>query len=124
MRDEMKIAKIIGWIGVIAMTAALLNGFIAGDFARDGGELLANPWGLVSLVDLYVGFALFSIWIAFRETKILVAVIWILLMMVLGFFTGAVYLLVALYTSKGDWVRFFLGGRTEQYIQARKKSRK
>ena len=120
----MKIAKIIGWLGVIAMTAALLNGFIAGDFARDGGELLANPWGLVSFVDLYVGFALFSIWIAFRETKVLVAVIWILLMMVLGFFTGAVYLLVALYTSKGDWVRFFLGGRTEQYIQARKKSRK
>jgi len=124
MRNEMKIAKIIGWLGVIAMTAALLNGFIAGDFARDGGELLANPWGLVSFVDLYVGFALFSIWIAFRETKVLMAVIWILLMMVLGFFTGAVYLLVALYTSKGDWVRFFLGGRTEQYIQARKKSRR
>jgi hypothetical protein len=124
MRDEMKIAKIIGWLGVIAMTAALLNGFIVGDFGRDGGELLANPWGVVSLVDLYVGFALFSIWIAFRETKVVVAVVWILLMMVLGFFTGAVYLLVALYASKGDWVRFFLGGRTEQYIQARKKSRK
>ena len=120
----MKIAKIIGWLGVIAMTAALLNGFIVGDFARDGGELLANPWGLVSFVDLYVGFALFSIWIAFRETKVMVAVIWIILMMVLGFFTGAVYLLVALYTSKGDWVRFFMGGRTEQYIQARKKSRR
>jgi hypothetical protein len=120
----MKIAKIIGWLGVIAMTAALLNGFIVGDFGRDGAELLANPWGVVSLVDLYVGFALFSIWIAFRETKVVVAAVWILLMMVLGFFTGAVYLLVALYSSKGDWVRFFLGGRTDQYIQARKKSRK
>mgnify|MGYP001303887205 CR=1 FL=1 len=118
----MKIAKIIGWLGVIAMTAALLNGFIAGDFARDGGELLTNPWGVVSLVDLYVGFALFSIWIAFRETKVIVAVVWIILMMVLGFFTGAVYLLVALYTSKGDWVRFFLGGRTDKYIQAHNSS--
>lgn len=111
----MKIAKIIAWLGALAMTAALLNGFIAGDFGRDGGELLANPWGIVSIVDLYVGFALFSIWIAYRETNIALTVIWIILMMVLGFFTGAVYVLIALYSSKGDWVRFFLGGRADQF---------
>jgi hypothetical protein len=115
----MKIAKIIAWLGVLAMTAVLLNGFIAGDFSQDGGELLANPWGIVSIVDLYVGFVLFSLWIGFRETKIIVAVIWIVLMMVLGFFTGSAYVLVALYTSKGDWVKFFLGGRADQLIQSR-----
>lgn len=115
----MKVAKIIAWLGAVAMTIALLNGFIAGDFARDGGELLANPWGVVSLVDLYVGFALFSLWIAFRETKLIVAVIWIVLMMVLGFFTGAVYVLIALYSSQGDWVRFFLGGRAEKVLNSR-----
>ncbi len=114
----MKVAKVIAWLGALAMTAALLNGFIAGDFARDGGALLANPWGVVSFVDLYVGFALFSIWIAFRETKVVLAVIWIILMMVLGFFTGAVYVLIALYRSEGDWVRFFLGGRAEKLSQA------
>jgi len=109
----MKTAKIIAWLGLIAMTGALLNGFIAGDFSRDGGELLANPWGIVSIVDLYVGFILFSLWIAFRETKIISAVIWIVLMMVLGFFTGSVYVLITLYASKGDWVKFFLGGRAD-----------
>lgn len=116
----MKIAKIIAWLGVLAMTAVLLNGFVVGDFSRDGGELLANPWGIVSIVDLYVGFVLFSLWIAFRETKIITAVIWIVLMMVLGFFTGSVYVLIALYASKGDWVKFFLGGRTDQLIQSRR----
>ncbi len=115
----MKVAKVIAWLGAAAMTAALLNGFLAGDFARDGGELLANPWGVVSFVDLYVGFALFSIWIAFRETNVALAVMWILLMMVLGFFTGAVYVLIALYRSDGDWVRFFLGGRAEMLRQAK-----
>lgn len=110
----MKIAKLIAWLGALAMLAVLLNGFIVGDFSRDGGELLANPWGIVSIVDLYVGFALFSIWIAFRETNILMAVIWIVLMMVLGFFTGSVYVLIALYSSKGDWVKFFLGARADQ----------
>jgi hypothetical protein len=114
----MRIAKIIAWLGVIAMTAVLLNGFINGDFGQDGGELLRNPWGIVSLIDLYVGFALFSLWIGFREKSVLMAVIWIILMMVLGFFTGSLYVLIALYHSKGDWLKFFLGSRKEQLLKS------
>ena len=105
----MKIAKLIAWIGLLAMTAALLNGFINGNFGEDGGELLSNPWGMVSLVDLYVGFVLFSIWIAFREKNVLLAIIWIILMMVLGFFTGSLYIFIALIKSGGDWKKFWLG---------------
>jgi len=116
----MKIAKIIAWLGLLAMTAVLLNGFINGNFGEDGSALLANPWGLVSLVDLYVGFALFSVWIAFRETNVIAAIFWILLMMVLGFFTGSLYMLIALYQSKGDWLTFFLGKRKETMLSARK----
>ncbi len=85
----MKAAKLIAIIGIIAMTAVLVNGFVNGNFSQDGAELLANPWGIVSFVDLYVGFALFSIWIAFREKNLLLAIVWIVLMMVLGFFTGS-----------------------------------
>ncbi len=113
----MKVAKVVAWLGVIAMTAVLLNGFIRGDFAKDGGELLANPWGIVSLVDLYVGFALFSLWIGFREKNMPLAVLWIILMMVLGFFTGSLYVLLALYQSKGDWLTFFFGGRKDQVLK-------
>ena len=112
----MKIAKIIAWLGLLAMTAVLLNGFINGNFGEDGSALLANPWGLVSLVDLYVGFALFSVWIAFRETNVIAAIFWILLMMVLGFFTGSLYMLIALYQSKGDWLTFFLGKRKDALL--------
>lgn len=115
----MRIAKLIAWIGLLAMTGALLNGFINGDFGTDGAELLANPWGVVSIVDLYVGFALFSIWIAFRETSVPVAVIWIVLVMVLGFFTASLYVLILLYRCEGDWLWFFLGGRTESVLKSR-----
>ena len=61
----MKLAKVIAWIGVFAMTGALLNGFVNGSFFEDGSVILNNPWGIVSLVDLYVGFILFAMWIAF-----------------------------------------------------------
>jgi hypothetical protein len=37
-------------------------------------------------------------------------------MMVLGFFTGSLYVLIALYRSKGNWLDFLLGRRKEQYL--------
>jgi hypothetical protein len=113
----MKIAKLIAWIGLIAMSAVLVNGFVNGNFSEDGAELLANPWGLVSFVDLYVGFALFSVWIAFREKNAFSAIFWILLMLVLGFFTGSLYMLISLNQSKGDWLKFFLGSRKDQVLK-------
>lgn len=113
----MRIAKLIAFLGVIAMTAAILNGFIQGDFASDGAELMANPWGIVSLVDLYVGFILFSLWIGFREGSMVSSVIWIILMLALGFFTASLYILIKLYESDGDWLTFFLGARKETVLK-------
>lgn len=107
----MKLAKAIALLGLLAMTAALLYGFTIGDFAQEGSQLLAMPWGIVSLVDLYVGFILFSGWIIYRERTLLPSIIWVVLMMVLGFWTGALYTFIALQTSGGDWRRFWLGKR-------------
>ena len=107
----MKIAKIIAALGVLAMTGVLLYGFTVGDFGKDGAELLQNPWGIVSMVDLYTGFILFSAWIVYREQSLVRSVIWVILMMVLGFFTGSLYVLLALFASKGDWKVFWMGQR-------------
>ncbi|MFW6256910.1 MAG: DUF1475 family protein [Bacillota bacterium] len=73
----MKIVKVITWIGLTAMVVVLLNGFVNGNFRQDGSELLSNPWGIVSLVDLYVGFIIFSMWIVFREKNMIVSFVWI-----------------------------------------------
>ena len=110
----MKIAKIISLVGLLAMTGVLIYGFTIGDFLAEGSKLMAMPWGIVSLVDLYVGFALFSCWIVFREKSWLPSVIWVILMMVLGFWAGALYTYLALHTSGNDWKRFWYGKRLEQ----------
>lgn len=107
----MRTGKWIAWIGLLAMTLGLTNGFLNGDFFVDGGALFENPWGVMSLIDLYVGFTLFSMWIYFREKTWVAKVSWILAMMILGFFTGALYILYAFYTCKSDWLTFFLGHR-------------
>ena len=110
----MKLAKAISFFGLLAMTVVLIYGFTVGNFREDGAALLSNPWGIVSIVDLYVGFILFSMWIVYREKSVSRSIIWVILMMVLGFFTGSLYTFIALQTSDGDWRRFFMGSRASQ----------
>lgn len=110
----MKSAKMIAALGVLAMTAALIYGFTAGDFGVDGAQLLKNPWGVVSMVDLYTGFTLFSAWIVYREKSVLRSLVWVVLMMVLGFFAGSLYVLLALFASQGDWRNFWMGQRADE----------
>lgn len=105
----MKIAKIISLLGVLAMTAVLIYGFTIGDFSGEGSQLLSMPWGIVSLVDLYTGFTLFSMWIIYREKFLPVTIVWTVAMMTLGFFAGALYTFLALQASNGDWRKFWLG---------------
>lgn len=119
----MKTAKILSFTGILAMTLVLVYGFTKGNFFEDGGALMKNPWGIVSLVDLYVGFTLFSIWMAMREKNIPLLILWIASVMVLGFFAASVYVFLNLMRSRGDVLQFFLGDRKEE-ILAKEKFRK
>ena len=105
----MKIAKIISILGMLAMTAVLIYGFTVGDFFGEGSKLFAMPWGIVSLVDLYTGFTLFSMWIIYREKSLPIAILWTVAMLTLGFFAGSLYTFIALQTSGEDWRKFWLG---------------
>jgi len=110
----MKIAKLISILCLFAMTGILLFAFTKGNFGAEGAKLIAMPWGIVSLVDLYTGFILFSAWIVYREKSIARATIWVILMMVLGFFTASLYAFLALQSSGGSWKKFWLGKNWEK----------
>jgi hypothetical protein len=105
----MRLAMIVTGLGAAAMGAVLIYAFTQGDIAAEGAQLLSMPWGIVSLVDLYVGFALFSGWIVYREESLVRAIVWIFFVMVLGFFTASLYAFLALRASAGDWRRFWMG---------------
>ena len=107
----MKIAKIVTILGALVMAGIIGYAFIAGDFGAEGAKLVAMPWGIVSLVDLYTGFTLFSGWIVFREKSAPIAVLWIVAVMTLGAFAMSLYAFLALQASGGDWKKFWMGSR-------------
>lgn len=105
----MKGATALSVLGLLAMTGVLVYGFTVGDFFSEGSLLASMPWGVVSLVDLYTGFALFSGWIIYREPSRVAAIAWTIAMLILGFWAGSLYALVNLIKSRGDWRVFWLG---------------
>ncbi len=97
-----------------ATVLAVLIGWAtaSGRFWEEGSALFAMPWGRVTLVDLYVGFALFSGWVLFRERSKARALACVALVMTLGNAFAAVYVAGALVRSRGCWSRFWLGHRS------------
>jgi len=105
----MKTLTVLAGLGVLAMIAAIIFAFLSGDFAREGRQLLSMPWGVTSLVDLYVGFVLFCAWILFRQGNTAGAWLWIILVLTLGALAICLYILSLLRSSAGDWQHFFMG---------------
>lgn len=93
----------------LIMGGALAYGFIVGDFWVDGGELMDNPWGIVSLFDVYVGFFFFIGWIAYRESCPGLILGWAIAICVGGNVIAGIYAIIALLKSKGNASVFFMG---------------
>ena len=109
----MRAATLLAALAALGMLALIGRAFAVGSFGHEGSILFALAWGKVTLADLYVGFALFSGWVVFREKHLARALGFVLLVLTLGNAFTAVYVLVALLRSRGSWARFWLGHRAE-----------
>lgn len=107
----MNVAKIVSVLGILVMAGVIGYAFLVGDFAAEGAQLMSMPWGIVSLVDLYTGFTLFSGWVIFREKSLVAKIGWIVAIMTLGAFAMSLYALLALQASRGDWKKFWMGSQ-------------
>jgi prepilin signal peptidase PulO-like enzyme (type II secretory pathway) len=110
----MRTAVVLLIVGFLIMAGAIGYALIAGDFFKEAGPLLDLPWFHLSMIDLYVGFFLFSGWILFRERSRPIAIAWIFALLLLGNLTSCVYALVAALRAKGDWTAFWLGHRADR----------
>lgn len=99
-------------VGLMSTLGALGWAAFNGGFLREGKELLAMPWGVLSLVEAYVGILLFGGWVWVREGNRLTAYTWLVAIVLAGNAISCMYVLVALWESQGSPGRFWLGKRT------------
>lgn len=95
--------------GLLIMVPVILYALIYGDFFEEGTALVKMSWGMVTLVDLYLGLLLFSFWIMWREENKVVAILWSLLVLLLGNMFSCVYVIKAIYDTEGNMNKFWLG---------------
>lgn len=85
-------------IAALALAGILLALIIwairTASFTGSFSAIIADPWGVVALADLYFGFALFAVVIAGLERNRLAATVWIVAMALLGNVISAVWLAI------------------------------
>ncbi|MEN0653091.1 MULTISPECIES: hypothetical protein [Hyphobacterium] len=80
----MKILQLLPFVAALVLAALIIWAAGAGDFMGFGAVLLSDPWGVVTLADLYIGFLFAALIIWFSHDNKLVAILWILPLPVLG----------------------------------------
>lgn len=74
---------LIGALGLV-LTGLIVWAMMVGDFSAAGDFLLGKPWGIVAMVDLYLGFLLIAVVIFLAEPDKRIALVWIVPIFVLG----------------------------------------
>lgn len=107
------IPVVIAYGGFLIMLLVVCYALVYGDFFIEGAALVEMAWGMVSLVDLYLGLLLFSFWVICREENKTSALSWSVLILLLGNMLSCLYILKSYYEAKGSMTRFWLGKRTD-----------
>ncbi|MDF1810414.1 MAG: DUF1475 family protein [Phycisphaerales bacterium] len=108
----MRNAIIVFSLGFIIMAVGIAYALIQGNFFDELEIMRPLPWFHLSMLDLYIGFFLFSGWIIFREKTLILAIVWIVLLLSLGNLIACLYAVVALVRSRGNWQIFWMGACT------------
>jgi hypothetical protein len=86
--------RVILLAGALALAALIVRAALSADFFASFGAVADNPWGLVGLVDLYLGFVLFSVVMAATDGRR--AWPWVLALFILGNVVSALWLVLRL----------------------------
>lgn len=101
----------MGLAVLAGMAVAIWFGLAEGNFMSEGSDIWSLPWGRVSLVDLYLGLALFAAWVALREPKVVTTAAWWAALLLLGNLAAGAYVTVAAFRSR-DLHQLLLGDLT------------
>lgn len=60
-------------------------------------ELVTHPWFIATLVDTYLAFFTYWLWVAYKERSVIKSAVWLLLIFALGNMAMAAYALITLF---------------------------
>ncbi len=96
----MALRIVVGVLGVVLLGAILWASFGGGDlhgsFMNQVSVITTLPWGVVTLVDLYLGFVLFAVVIFLAERSWLAGALWSIPLFFLGNIWAALWLVLRL----------------------------
>ena len=96
---------------IVVMLSGIVWALVSGDFRSEGRAMMASPWALVTLIDLYAGLTLFAAWVVYGEASLSRSLAWILALFALGNLGAGIYVLVRVARSAGDAQKFWMGNR-------------
>ncbi len=99
LRYKLLPAAVMIIVALLILMISIIHASFAGGFGKELSAILDMRWGRVTLIDLYAGFLLVSLWIFWREENRLYALCWITLIMLLGNLASCVYALLAIYKT-------------------------
>ena len=99
--QRMKLVRVALCLLFSAIFGAMLSMTIWASLDRAvwnaGGALLSDRWFQATLVDAYLGFVTFYVWVAYKERTWLFRIIWFVLVMLLGNMAMSAYVLLQLW---------------------------
>lgn len=85
-----------------AMLAMTISASMDRGLFDAGAELWPHLWFKATLLDAYLGFIIFYLWVAYKERRAALRILWFILIMGLGNMATAAYVLLQLYRLKPD----------------------
>lgn len=80
----MRALQILLAAAALAFAGLIVFAIADGSFSEAGAWLMSEPWGLVTLADLYLGFVLSALVIWWFERRLALALLWVLPIPFLG----------------------------------------
>jgi hypothetical protein len=105
--------KLVFALAFLAILGATCWASLQMPFWKTPQQVVTHPWFIATLVDTYLAFFTFWVWVAYKETSNLARALWLLLIFALGNLAIAGYMLLQLF-------RLPPGARVEDLLLRRK----
>lgn len=94
--------KLIFALALIAILGTTTWASLQMPFWKTPQAVVEHPWFIATLVDTYLAFFTFWLWVAYKESSNLARAVWLLLIFGLGNIAIAGYVLLQLYRTPPD----------------------